>query len=102
MGSRVFLPNYRIHTLLDYCQQRYIPQGFKMKINCREQWIEGLKYFLDPHTIANLRAVGLHVEKMDWRNQQVILGVDSEDQLQAAIEGVAQIEENQSVWATNI
>ena len=74
-----------------------------MKINCTNKWLEALNYFLCPTTLAKLQALGLTVQRMDWANQQVILGADSPEQLQVAVEGVAKIaERTENVWSFRI
>lgn len=75
-----------------------------MKINCRSKWIEALSFFLNEGTLTQLHSLGLHVDRFDWRNQQVVLGADSDESLALAVEGVAAVgsQKQSSVWVTNI
>ena len=38
-----------------------------------EEWLEGLRYFLDPNTIEQMASIGLHVEKIDANKKYVYL-----------------------------
>ena len=53
-----------------------------VKVHC-EDWREGLRYFLDEKNLAKMKRLGLHVERLDWRNKVAHIRVNDEDMLRS-------------------